>query len=164
MCTSIFVFLNIKKPPNLTGYSNPVKSDGYPSRILYSVSSAPQPQDAKRAQLACALLCSALLCSALLCSALRSVGLFRMAVKSFSLNILIKRMFENIRMCHMPLIISFIIQYFVTKKDAWISQIDVGDFVNIYLCFPLTKERQILRRRFLKRICFPHQAKAGAFL
>jgi len=42
-----------KKTPNLTGYSNPVKSDGYPSRIyvvLYE----------KRAQLTHAMLCDVL--------------------------------------------------------------------------------------------------------
>ena len=50
--------LNTQKPPNLTGYTNPIRSDGHPSRIWYSVSSA--PQDAKRAQLSLALLCSAL--------------------------------------------------------------------------------------------------------
>ena len=95
--------LNTTKPPNLTGYSNPVKSNGHPSRMLYSVSSASRPQGAKRAQLAhallccallcSALLCSALLCSALLCSALRSVGLFRMAVKPLSV--------KNMRSSHL---------------------------------------------------------------
>ena len=84
---------NKQKPPNLKGHTNPVKSDAYPSQILNSAERVPRPQDAKRAQLALALLCSALLCSALLCSALlcsallcsalRSVGLFRMAVKPF---------------------------------------------------------------------------------
>ena len=52
---------------NLTGHTNPLKSDDYPLRILYSVSSAPQPQGAKRAQLACAVLCCAVLCE---CSAI----------------------------------------------------------------------------------------------
>ena len=57
---------HVIKPPNLTGYSNPVKYGGYPSRalaqMLYSVSSDSRPQDAKcptghaRAQLSLALL------------------------------------------------------------------------------------------------------------
>ncbi|MBQ8095163.1 MAG: phage tail tape measure protein [Clostridia bacterium] len=52
----------------------PVNPDGYQARMLYSVSSAPQPQDAKRAQRILPLLCSAL----------RSIVLFSMAVKPLS--------------------------------------------------------------------------------
>ena len=41
----------IKKPSNLTGYTDPVRSDGYPLRMQHSGSSASLPQDANWAQL-----------------------------------------------------------------------------------------------------------------
>ena len=53
-----------QKPPDLTGYTNPIRSDGYPSRMQDSVSNAPQPQDAKWAQSAPALLEGTQVCSA----------------------------------------------------------------------------------------------------
>ena len=53
-----------KKPPNRTGQNHPVRSDGYPSRMRYSVSR-------KRAQLSRTVLYR------------KSVFLFRMGVKPF---------------------------------------------------------------------------------
>ncbi len=67
------------------GILTPSESDGYPSRMRYSVPCV--LQDAKRAQLACAMLCCAVLCCAVLCCAVlccASVALFRMTVKPLS--------------------------------------------------------------------------------